>query len=371
MENSVTNTSSLDTYLNKAIRKLVSNVYKAVITNPKESLFVLKMQRVFKQAETIRKAYLEKENLHIPPFLISSIATDCNLSCTGCYARANNICGTKEANKTKELSADQWLKIFNEAAQMGICFILLAGGEPFLRKDIIEAASKIKEVIFPIFTNGTVVNETYLDFFSKHLNLIPILSLEGRKEGTDERRGKGVYNKVIQSMEELKSRKLFYGASLTVTTDNLDILTSFSYINHLRDLSCKIIFFIEYVPAEANTAHLALDGDGILKMENNLENLRLKFDDIIFLSFPGDEKAMGGCLAAGRGFLHISPDGKAEACPFSPHSDRNVAEIGLKEALKSPFFAKLRNAGLVGSEHTGGCTLFQHEEEVKNLLKVE
>jgi MoaA/NifB/PqqE/SkfB family radical SAM enzyme len=172
-------------------------------------------------------------------------------------------------------------------------------------------------------------------------------------------------------MEELKSRKLFYGASLTVTTDNLDMLTSFSYINHLRDLGCRIIFFIEYVPVETHTAYLALDEDGILKIENNLENLRLKFDDVIFLSFPGDEKAMGGCLAAGRGFLHISPDGKAEACPFSPYSDRNIAEIGLKEALKSPFFAKLRNTGLVGSEHTGGCSLFQHEERVKNLLKAE
>ncbi|KAA6307743.1 hypothetical protein EZS27_040585, partial [termite gut metagenome] len=257
------------------------------------------------------------------------------------------------------------------AAQMGISFILLAGGEPLLRKDVLVAASKIKEVAFPVFTNGTVVSEAYLDFFSKHLNLIPILSLEGGKEGTDERRGKGVYDKVIQSLEGLKSRKLFYGASLTVTSDNLDMLTSFSYISQLRDLGCKIIFFIEYVPVETHTAYLALDEDGIVKIENNLENLRSKFDDIVFLSFPSDEKAMGGCLAAGRGFLHISPDGKAEACPFSPYSDRNIAEIGLKEALKSPFFAKLRDTGLVGSEHTGGCTLFQQEEKVKSLLKAE
>ncbi|KAA6315183.1 hypothetical protein EZS27_034319 [termite gut metagenome] len=69
MENPVINTFSLDAYLNKAIGKLVSNVYKAVITNPKESVFVFKMQKVFRQAEIIRKTYLEKENLHIPPFL--------------------------------------------------------------------------------------------------------------------------------------------------------------------------------------------------------------------------------------------------------------------------------------------------------------
>ena len=77
---------------------------------------------------------------------------------------------------------------------------------------------------------------------------------------------------------------------------------------------------------------------------------------------------MGGCLAAGRGFMHIGPEGKAEACPFSPYSDRNVVESGVKESLKSPFFKKLRDSGLVGGEHTGGCTLFEYEEDVKKLL---
>jgi MoaA/NifB/PqqE/SkfB family radical SAM enzyme len=346
----------------------MSNAYKAVIDNPKESMFVFRMQKVFGKSEKKRKSYQERENLHIPPFLISSISTDCNLTCKGCYARTNTICGTQELDKKEELTAEQWKNIFSEAAQMGINFNLLAGGEPLLRKDILEAAAQVKEMIFPIFTNGTVISETYLDFFSKHLNLIPVLSLEGYEESTDDRRGQGVFNKVIRSMEQLRERKLFHGASITITTENLTTATSLSYVNLLKDLGCKIIFYVEYVPTEENTNHLALDENGIAKMEINLEKLRITYDDVIFLSFPGDEKAMGGCLAAGRGFLHISPDGKAEACPFSPYSDRNIAQTGLKEALKSPFFARLRDSGLVGGEHTGGCTLFERESDVKNLL---
>ncbi len=365
------NELSLDTYLNNGIKNLMTNAYKSVLSNPRESLFVFRMQKVFGKSEKKRKAYYEKENLHVPPFLISSISTDCNLACKGCYARANNICGTIEKEKKDELTADQWKKIFQDAVQMGINFNLLAGGEPLLRKDILKAASEVKDMIFPIFTNGTVISESYLNFFSDHLNLIPILSLEGGKESTDDRRGEGVYNRVIQSMELLKGRKLFYGASITVTTANIDIVTSHSYVELLKDLGCKIIFYVEYVPTEENTKHLALDESGIAKMETNLENLRMTCNDIIFLSFPGDEKAMGGCLAAGRGFLHISPEGKAEACPFSPYSDRNVAHSGLKEALKSPFFARLRQSGLVGGEHTGGCTLFEYEEQVKNMLNVQ
>ena len=363
---------SLDSYLNNSIRNIMSNAYKAVLSNPKEALFVLKMQRTLLKAEKRRKKVLENEALHIPPFLISSIATDCSLTCKGCYARANDICGTKKENTAtkEELTAEQWKHIFTEATQMGVSFNLLAGGEPLLRKDIIKAAGEVKDMLFPIFTNGTVINEMYLDLFSKHLNLIPILSLEGCQESTDERRGKGVFNRVINSMESLKEKSLFYGTSITVTSENIDSVTSPSYVNLLKDLGCKIIFYVEYVPSDKQTTHLALDEKGIEKMELNLENLRQTFDNIIFLSFPGDEKAMGGCLAAGRGFMHISPEGKAEACPFSPYSDRNIAESGLKEALKSPFFKRLRDSGLVGGEHTGGCTLFEYGEQVKELLYI-
>ena len=361
---------SLDSYLNNSIRNIMANAYKAVLSNPKEALFVLKIQRTLLKAEKRRKKILDNEALHIPPFLISSIATDCNLTCKGCYARANNICGTKKENTAtkEELTAEQWKQIFMEASQMGISFNLLAGGEPLLRKDIIKAAGKVKDMLFPIFTNGTVINEMYLDLFSKHLNLIPILSLEGCQESTDERRGKGVFNRVINSMESLKEKSLFYGTSITVTSENIDSVTSPSYVNLLKDLGCKIIFYVEYVPSDKQTTHLALDEKGIEKMELSLENLRQTFENVIFLSFPGDEKAMGGCLAAGRGFMHINPEGKAEACPFSPYSDRNIAESGLKEALKSPFFKRLRDSGLVGGEHTGGCTLFEYEEQVKELL---
>ena len=95
------------------------------------------------------------------------------------------------------------------------------------------------------------------------------------------------------------------------------------------------------------------------------------FEEMIILSFPGDEKLMGGCLAAGRGFFHIGPDGKAEPCPFSPYSDTSVADLGVRGALQSPLFRRLRDARLVGGEHTGGCTLWEHREEVEAILNVE
>ena len=101
---------------------------------------------------------------------------------------------------------------------------------------------------------------------------------------------------------------------------------------------------------------------------DKLDQLREEFSGIIFNAFPGDEKELGGCLAAGRGFFHINPYGEAEACPFSPYSDCSLKEISLIDALDSPFFRRLQKQALVGGEHKGGCALFENEEQVKAAL---
>ena len=73
-----------------------------------------------------------------------------------------------------------------------------------------------------------------------------------------------------------------------------------------------MIIYVEYVPTEAGTEHLAFGEGDIARMEAVQNHQRERFDDMIIISFPGDEKHMGGCLAAGRGFFHIGPDGAAE-----------------------------------------------------------
>ena len=103
-------------------------------------------------------------------------------------------------------------------------------------------------------------------------------------------------------------------------------------------------------------------------MLENIGRLREEYEDMLFLSFPGDEKSSGGCLAAGRGFFHINSHGGAEPCPASPYSDINVKDTSLLEALNSKLFKSLREGSLLIDEHDGGCVLFEHENEVQKLL---
>ncbi|MBR1487618.1 MAG: radical SAM protein [Bacteroidales bacterium] len=358
----------LAAYMSGSIRNIMATAYKNVLSNPREARFAWRMQRLFQQSERRRAEVSSREGIDVPPFLISSIATTCNLHCKGCYARSNGIAADADVPARQTLSPEQWKDIFTESASLGINFSLLAGGEPLTRMDILQAVAGVEDMIFPVFTNGTLIGGRWLEFFRDHLNMIPIISIEGTAIGTDERRGAGVFQRALKSMGMLKEEDLFFGTSITVTTENFRQVTSPEFIDALRGYGCKIVFYVEYVPTEPWTEHLAFGDEHVAQMEALLEARRGEYGDIIFLSFPGDEKELGGCLAAGRGFFHIGPDGAAEPCPFSPFSDTNVVQTGLRNALQSPLFRKVRTAHALGWEHTGGCTLFEHREEVERML---
>ena len=144
----------LQEYLSNGAEAIVKDAIRASIKNPKESLFLAKFAKHTKKASKIRQKYSEKGQ-NIPVFLISSITSSCNLHCTGCYSRANNACS--DDAPLNQLSAEEWEDIFSQAKDIGISFIVLAGGEPMIRLDVIEKASRFDEILFPIFTNGNII----------------------------------------------------------------------------------------------------------------------------------------------------------------------------------------------------------------------
>lgn len=356
---------NLQKYLSDGAENILKDAIRASLKNPKESLFLAKFAKHTRKASKIREQYNEKGQ-NIPVFLIASITSTCNLHCTGCYSRANDACS--DDAPLNQLSGEEWEDIFNQARDLGISFIVLAGGEPMIREDVILKASQFKEILFPIFTNGTLLNEDYLKLFDDNRNLVPIFSIEGDEKVTDSRRGEGVYSQLLNSMEMMKRNNIIFGASLTFTKGNLSQLLKKDYINQLRDFGCKVIFFIEYVPVNEDTIDLAPGDDERELLLNELEHLRKEYDDMLFLSFPGDEKESGGCLAAGRGFFHINSHGGAEPCPASPYSDINVRDSSLLEALDSKLFKSLRDGGILLDDHEGGCVLFEHKEDVERIL---
>ncbi len=310
------NEFNLEGYLSNGVENIIKNAMKATLTNPEESLFLAKYAVAGRKARSLRQG-AEAKGEHIPPFLISSITSSCNLHCQGCYARANHAC--HDAAAADQLKGTEWGTIFQQAKELGIGFVLLAGGEPLLRMDVMKEAAGIQEIIFPIFTNGTIIGEDYLKLFRKNRNLLPVISIEGNQTGTDRRRGEGIYQKLMDTMEKLHESGIFYGVSVTVTTENLSEVFSETFLDGLYQKECKLVFYVEYVPVDHRTRELA----------------------------PGD----------------------AEPCPFSPYSDTSLKEVPLREALHSPLFLRLQSEGALLEEHAGGCVLFEKEELVRQYAQ--
>ena len=355
----------LQDYMTRGVERVVTDAIKATVKNPRESAFMLRFAAASRAASK-RRAESEKNGEHVPPFLIASITSKCNLHCAGCYSRCNQA--TVDAEPVAQLTSEEWLDIFSEADDMGVSFILLAGGEPMLRRDIIEAAGKRQNILFPIFTNGTFIDDRYLALFDRCRNLLPIISIEGNKEVTDARRGEGVFDRLTANMDEFRKRGLIFGTSVTVTTTNLREVLSDSFIESLSGRGCKAVIFVEYVPVTEESKELAPGEDEREYQAGKIERLRNRYPEMVFISFPGDEKSSGGCLAAGRGFFHINSHGGAEPCPFSPYSDVNVRDKSLKDVMNSALFTALRSGDLLTDDHEGGCVLYEKRDQVQALL---
>ena len=355
----------IQAYMTKGVERVVTEALRATLKDPKESVFMAKFAAASRSASRKRRK-AEDAGEHIPPFLIASITSQCNLHCAGCYSRCNHA--TVDAAPVCQLTGEEWARIFQEADQLGVSFILLAGGEPMLRRDVIEAAGKQTNILFPIFTNGTFMDEAYFDLFDRRRNLIPIMSIEGEKEITDARRGEGVYDRLIANMDEFHRRGLIFGASVTVTTENIRQVSSQAFLDQLSQWGCKAVIFVEFVPVTDESRELAPGDEEREYLRGEIARLRQEHPEMVYISFPGDEKSSGGCVAAGRGFFHINSHGGAEPCPFSPYSDVNVRDTSLREAMHSRLFTVLRENGHLMEDHAGGCVLYEKRDLVEKIM---
>ena len=234
-------TFDLQKHIEQGVEKIVSDTIKATLKNPKESAFMVRFAAASRKASKTRMK-LEQEGLHVPGFLIASITSSCNLHCAGCYSRCNNA--TVDAAPVEQLSREEWLRVFREAEELGVSFIMLAGGEPMIRRDVIEAAGSMQNIIFPVFTNGTFIDERYFKLLDECRNLVPVLSIEGGREITDARRGEGIYDRVTGNMKKFREKGLIFGASITVTTENVQEVTSEAFVRGLAEQGCKLIIAV-------------------------------------------------------------------------------------------------------------------------------
>ncbi len=346
--------------LNKSLGVFFSTAWHITLKRPSQAYFFFKTVQWQRKAAKVR-AEMAKEGVHVPPIVIFSITERCNLHCKGCYAQSlHNLVDP-------EMGPEKMRQTIREARDLGVGFMVLAGGEPLVRREILNIIEEFKEMVFFVFSNGTLINDVLADRMKRLHNLVPIISLEGDCTQTDERRGKGVFKTLEVVTGRLKKPGIFFGASITLTNSNFNTVIDGQLVKDLHRSGRMLFFFIEYTPIDSATESWEVTDDQRKIMAERAAEFRKDYA-ALFVNLPDDEKDFGGCLSSGRGFVHISAQGNIEPCPFAPYSDTNLRESTLKEALKSDFLAAVRENSDQLHEGSGGCALWREREWLTALL---
>jgi MoaA/NifB/PqqE/SkfB family radical SAM enzyme len=303
----------------------------------------------FQRRQALKRLAAERRGETVPAILIASVTRRCNLACSGCYSKALR---PEDGAAREELSDDRFMELFEEAVELGVGAILVAGGEPLLRPSLLKRLAALKGVVAPVFTNGSLIDEKASSLFGGRL--LPVFSVEGDEAFTTERRGVGVHEAALARARAMRDAGRLFGLSVTVTSRNADYVLSKAFLGEVETLGASVLFLVEYVPVVPGSEGLVLEpAQRLLLNAPELDELR----PYALVRLPGDEEAHGGCLAAGRGFIHLSPEGKLEACPFAPFSDSDAGELGLRAALASPLMRAIRERHGELKETKGGCAL--------------
>lgn len=150
----------------------------------------------------------------------------CNFNCKMCYVHHN-------AEVTRELSAQSWIDLGRTAAQNGMLFLLLTGGEPLLRKDFsqIYAALKKLGLMISINTNGSLISDEILQLFAEFPPSRVNISLYGGCNRTYQALcGNPAYNSVTENIKKLRALNIGVKLNCSVTPDNAaDIQDIFAF----------------------------------------------------------------------------------------------------------------------------------------------
>lgn len=349
--------------LNLGIRIFFSEFVRVSLRRPRQAAFFAKTV-VWQGRAARRRAAAAREGLPVPPIAIFSITNRCNLRCKGCYAQAIR------GEAPEELSAESLRGVVAQAEELGVSFFVIAGGEPLVRPEIVDITRDFRRVIFLLVTNGLLLDDELVARLRDQPNTVPVLSIEGNEAETDGRRGAGVHDRLKRRMEALKRAGIFFSLSFTITRNNFSVVTDPDFIENAIRQGCRLFLLLEYTPIREGTEEWVITDEQRDEMKGLVASFRSRFK-AVFIAVPWDEEEQGGCLAAGRGFVHISATGDLEPCPFAPYSDVSLKRVPLREALKSRFLALMRSNHALFAETSSGCALWNKRDQVRALLSTK
>ncbi len=339
------------------VRHMIQDVDPEVLTTITVNFFINANLIGWKKQEELRNKY----NCNIPWAILLDPTSACNLHCTGCWAA--------EYGNKLNLSFDEIDDIIRQGKDMGVYMYIYTGGEPLVRKaDIIKLCEKHNDCIFLCFTNGTLIDEAFANEMLRVKNFVPAISLEGFEKATDSRRGEGVFKKVLNAMELLKTKKLLFGISSCYTSANYDSITSEAYYDMMINSGAYFVWYFHYMPVGNDASpELMPTPEQRYTVYKRIRDYRTR-KPLFAMDFQNDAEFVEGCIAGGRRYLHINANGDVDPCVFVHYSDSNIREKTLLESLRSPLFQAYHDGQPFNENMMQPCPMLENPEKLRAMV---
>ena len=308
-----------------------------------------------------KRNQFEKEYGFRPPFvMILSPTWQCNLKCAGCY--------TLGYQRHPGLSYDLVKRILRECMDIGLHFITVLGGEPFMYPHLFQMIEEHPQIFFQVYTNGTLMTREKAERIRDLGNAMVVVSCEGYEEETDKWRGSGVYKKIMEAMDHLREAHVLFGSSATVTKNNVGIVSSEEWIDHLLKKGIIAQMYFLYIP---------VNGKGDINLmvspeqRNHLRKQVIHFrraKPMFILDFWNDGPHVQGCIAGGRRYFHINANGDVEPCVYTHVAMHNIKNVSLADALNSPLFRAIRKRQPHNENHLRPCMIIDNPQRFREII---
>lgn len=270
----------------------------------------------------------------LPLLCTFEITRRCNLFCRHCYL---------DSKPPKDsLSTGQIKNILLKLKKAGVLYLVFTGGEPFMRKDILELVKYARKLKFDlrIFTNGTLITETEARILaSANLSGIEI-SLYGKRQTHDKiTNSKGSFDKVIGAIKMLKKHKIPVSIKCPI------IKTNYKDYLWLKDFSRKLKVKLKVDPtiAPKNSGDKA-----ILRYRLSKKQLSQLYKDNNSASEKKKIRALSSFdndplfCSAGHNLLAIDCTGNIYPCLQLPKAMGNLKNHSFKSLWNSKALTNFR-----------------------------
>lgn len=270
---------------------------------------------------------------------IWEITHQCNYICSYCIFSCNN------SKIVGELTTQECFHVIDELVKNGFKHLKITGGEPFIRKDIIDILKYAStRLTTDISTNASLITDKTVALLNElKLKMIHV-SLDGNKIEHELVRGKDTYERTIRGLKALRKslNKVRIGSVINLNNENnLENLI----IDSIELEADEIIFSIMEPVSGQDLSYIKTKSDK--KLIEQLEELKQKYhkDIIVNYNFGKQPNYVHYC-PAGDKFIYINNLGQISPCTWILEKDKtclsrkSLKDHSLEELLKDKTLVK-------------------------------